>query len=464
MIASRELADAAAALQRLAKKKKPGVAWANAMQLAASLGDTDTALAAAKNWLAEAPHDPQRIVVMIDALGSVAKHGEAARLARQLQDKPAAAADGFYLEGVFQARLGNREKALALFRQALAKHPAHPAVWEQIALLNGYEDFDADLQAMLTLAERIQSPEQLTTLYYALGRAYDHTGDIDRAFQYYSAGAGLREKTSPYNPQPLLAYLERRRQVFTPALFRQLQNDSGGENMVFILSAPRSGTTLIEQILATSPSVTPTGEHTLLRLATLRLGSMEPQDMARINAFKDSDWRKMAQSYQTGIRRRFGAGKIYTDKTIINYYYAGAIKILFPAAKFIWCVRDIRDTAWSCFRSRISANEWAQKLDNTIDFLQAHRRLCEYWSEIFGENFITMPYEKLIAEPEATTDALFAHAGAAKPDGWDEFYKNDDAVATASLAQVRRPLNNKAVGSWRRYEKYLAPIYDKTFR
>jgi hypothetical protein len=462
LIAARKPADAAAGLQKLVKKsRKSGVDLAAAMRLAASLGDTETALAAAKAHLALASGDPQRVIFVIEALGACAKHAEAATLARSLQSKPMAAADGYYLEGVFRARLGQRDEALALFRNALQQNAGHAAAWEQIALLDGYGDFASDLTAMQALAARMTSPEQKMTLLFALGRAFDHIDDVDQAFVSYAEGAALREAITPYNSEPLLAYLERRRQVFTPELIQQFQNQSGGENFTFILSAPRSGTTLVEQILATSPRVTATGEHTLLRLATLKLGSMEPQDMANAASGKDGEWRKMAHAFQTSIRKRFGLGGHYTDKTMINYYYAGAIRILFPQAKMVWCHRDLRDTAWSCFRSRITAGNWAQTLENSVQFLQAHDRLCQHWVDQFGASIVDLSYEDLVQAPEASTADLFEKTGIARPDNWENFYAADNPVATASLAQVRKPLNAKAVGSWKRYEAHLAPVFDR---
>lgn len=465
LIAQRQLGEAGAALQKLVRQKNNSlIDWETAMRLAASLGDQDAALSAAQNWRNAAPSDPRRIHAVIEALGAVAKHKEAARLARELQANPNAAADGYFFEGIYRARFGERDKALSLFRKTLAILPNHSAAWEQIALLSGYEDFDADIAAMSKLAKTLSAPDQLIPIHYALGRAYDHAGDTDAAFRSISAGAALRQAQAPFQLQPQLDYLERLRATFTPDFVRGLQQGEADSAVRFILSAPRSGSTLIEQILTTSPAVKPTGEHTLLRAATLALGSMEPPDMQRAMAFKKSDWRKMAQSFETGVRKRFGASKLYTDKTLINYYYAGLIKIIFPAAKMVWGRRDPRDVVWSCFRSRIAANRWAENLDVCSQFIIAHNHICAHWSDLYGDDLLELTYEALVTNPEDSTTTLFAHLNADRPDNWDKFYETGDAVATASLAQVRQPLNTKAIGSWRRYEKHLAPVYDKYFK
>ncbi len=464
LVAQRQLAPAGTALRKLVRQKsKPGIDWQVAMGLAGQLGDQEIVLAAAQNWRAQNPSDPPRLVAEIISLGSIAKHKEAALLARQLQRSSQSAADGYYLEGFYQARFGKRDKALELCRKALAIQPEHGTAWEQIALLNGYEDRDADIAAMLDLETRLNTKEQLIALYYALGRTFDHAGDADKAFAYISKGATLRTGPAPFQIPPLLGYLDRLRTSFNPAFVKQHENGDAGAGMVFILSTPRAGSTLIEQIIATVPAVTPTSEHTILRSASLALDSMEPQDMARAATYTSSDWRKIAQGYFDGLRRRFGASKNYTDKTLINYYYAGLIRILFPAAKVIWLRRDPRDVVWSCFRSRINANQWAENLDTTCSFVSAHNQMCAYWAELFGDQLLTLDYEKLVSDPDATSMQIFNHIDLERPDAWGDFYKSSNPVATASLAQVREPLNTKGIASWRRYEKFLAPIYDKHF-
>lgn len=464
LIEARNLGDAAEALQKLVRKKSnPSIDWEAAMRMAASLGDEETALAAGRNWRAQNPGDLRRTVAVVGALAAVAKHDEAARLARTLQNDPVAAADGCFLEGVQLARKGQREEALELFRRAVSLHREHTSAWEHIALLAGFDDVNADLREMAALAKRITQAERLVPLYYALGRTFDHIGDVDNAFQSIAAGAALRTRLSPYSVHLELAYLQRLQSTFSAELVARLQNESSNGGAIFIMAAPRSGSTLTEQILATSPSVTPTGEHTLLRLASLQLASMEPPDMARASQLKTSDWRKMAQAYLTGIRRRFGSNQVYTDKTNLNYYFIGIIRILFPAAKIIWVRRDPRDVVWSCFRSRIYANRWAQDLETCAQFILAHNRMCEHWAALCGADVATVGYEQLVSTPDQSTAALFNHVDVARPDSWQEFYRGANPVATASLAQVRQPLTSKAVGTWRRYERHLAPVYEKYF-
>ncbi|NNE42115.1 MAG: hypothetical protein HKN14_14490 [Marinicaulis sp.] len=464
MIAQRQYGDAAAALKKLVRKKsKARIDWQAAISVAGQLGDQDLALAAAQNWRAESPADPHRIMAEITALGNVAKHKDAAHLSRELQKNSRAAADGYYFEGFYQARFGKRDLALGLQRKALDINPDHAFAWEQIALLNGYDNRDAEIAKMVDCEKRLRAPDQLIALYYALGRAFDSADDFDNAFAYISKGARLRQGPAPFDMAGVRAYLNRLKLTFTENFIANHENEDIGGEAIFIFSPPRSGSTLIEQILTTAPGITATSEHTILRAAAIALGSMEPPEMAAVANYERKDWRKISMGYFDRLRKRFGPGKAYTDKTLINYYYGGLIRSVFPEAKIVWLKRDPRDVVWSCFRSRINANQWAENLSTTCEFIKAHHEITDYWAELFGNRLIEISYEDLAAKPEETTAALFAHCGRDRPDDWAAFYESDNPVATASLAQVRAPLNTKAVGSWRRYEKFLAPIYDQHF-
>jgi tetratricopeptide (TPR) repeat protein len=462
LIRERHLDQAASALARLVKKKgAANVDWRAAAGLANSLGDQSLALAALQRWCDQDPGDPQRQVAVINALGTVARHREAARRAHKLQSNRRAGAEGYFLEGCFLARFGKIREALALQREALELAPNHVYAWEQIALLQGYENLDADLEAMNRLLASLNNPALEVPLRYALGRAYDYAQDYDVAFQQVEAGAALRDRLSPFALRPQIDYYQRLRSTFTPALFESLGNKTGGSGATFILSAPRSGSTLVEQLLSMAAGVTATGEHTLMRLASLPLASMEPPDMLRASQFSQRDWKQMSQTYMAAVRLRFDVRGAFTDKSMLNHNYAGLVRLLFPEAKLIWLKRDLRDVAWSCFRSRINANQWAQKMADCVGFLRAHDALCEHWRQMFGEDMLVLSYEDLVCSPDTATQRVFDHVGAVRPGNWDEFYRSSNPVATASLAQVRQPLVPSAVGSWRRYESQLAPIYER---
>ena len=455
-------ARADAGLRKLVKKKpNSGVDWRSAMDVAGQLANHDAALAAAQNWRAEAPADPQRIVAEITALGTVSRHKEAALLARALKDHSAAAANGYSLEAFYLARFGKRDKAIDLCRQAIALNNNHAHAWEQLAVLNGFEDLSADIDAMRRVEKNLRTESDAIALFYALARAYDAAGDYDAAFRYYSKAATIQNEAAPFDIAPVSHYLAGLKATFTEAYVARHENAGAGEGLTFILSLPRSGSTLLEQIFSTDEEIKPTGEHAILRNAALALKTLDPQTMRDADAFKQSDWRRIGLGYVDGLRRRFGASKRYTDKTLILYFYAGLIRILYPEARLVWLVRDPKDVAWSCFRSRLNGAPWSENLQSACEFVKAYDEISRYWADLFGDRLIKISYEDLIESPEQTVSSLFAHLGKTAPAGWTAFHENTNPVATNSLGQVREPLNRKGLGAWRRYEDHLAPIFEQ---
>ena len=465
-LAQREFAQANTALRKLVRQKdKAGVDWTAAAAMARQLADEDTALAALQNWRAQSPTDPERLIAEIASLGATAKHQDAAKLARALQKIPSAATDGYYMEGFYQARFGEREKSIALCRQALEINKDHAPAWEHIALMNGFGDVQADLAEMERIANSPANQDQALAIALALGRAYDHLGDVDKAYSWVEKAAQFRSGPQAFNNKQIETYFTALRDTFSLSYTNEHAVENGGEGAVFILSPPRSGSTLLEQILSTAKGVKATSEHSILRNAAIRLGGMEPQVMrGAATSFKPEDWRSMSQDYFTGLRKRFGSSNVYTDKSLTNYIYAGLIRLLFPKAKFIWLRRDLRDVAWSCYRSRLYGAQWTENLETTCGFLQTHEAICRHWSKLYNDQLLEMSYEKLVSEPEESAKLLFDHIGVERPENWREFHQVNDPVATNSMAQVREPLHTKGIGGWKRYEKFLGPIYERCFQ
>ncbi|MBI1392319.1 MAG: hypothetical protein GC152_06200 [Alphaproteobacteria bacterium] len=464
LISENRPADADAALRKLVRKSSaPGVDWGQAIDLAGRLGAEDTWLQAARNWRAEAPSDPARMVAEIVALGANARHEEAARLSREIQSfsDPGLKADGMTLEAFYLVRFGRREEALALCRRALELNPDHAPAWEQIATLDGWaDDPQADIAAMEALAGRVRKRESRLALHLALSRAHESAGDDARSFEHVERAAEARRNPEPFDVAMMKNYVTALQQAFSPEMVARHAVEGAGRELAFIVGIPRSGTTLLEQILSSAKDVVPTAEHAILRNAVLPLGAMTPPDLAKVEV---GEWPKMSRSYVDNVRRRFGAARVYTDKSLANHFFVGAIRVLFPEARIIWIERDPRDVAWSCYRSKLMATPWTDRLDTTCRYVAAHSQLMEGWAPLFGERLHRVSYESLVLDPEPTSAGLFAFLSVERPADWDMFHQRTNPVATNSLAQVRQPLNSKGIGAWRKHEARLAPVFDATF-
>ena len=236
------------------------------------------------------------------------------------------------------------------------------------------------------------------------------------------------------------------------------------EQPILVIGVPRSGTTLLERILATSPAVTSGGELKRLRLACL---GFTPPSPARVDAFVAScggeraAWERVAGDYVGGLAARFGRADGVVDKGLVNYLYVGALAQALPQAKIIHVRRNPFDVAWSCFRRRFHDGlAWSYNFDSIAAFMRGYADLVQHWGECLPGRILWVDYERLVLGPDAETRRVFEFLDIERPADWQSFHERAATVLTSSQLQVRRPLNAEGIGAWKRYERHLGPMVD----
>jgi tetratricopeptide (TPR) repeat protein len=350
--------------------------------------------------------------------------------------------------------------ALGLIGEALAQHrrlAAEPATrWRaltRIALLDASAIDDAELAAMRAAAGApATDAETRIGLWFALGEALDARSRPDEAFAAFAEGNRL--KRAALGPAVDAAHrahaaaLEAVRMRDTAAA---LAADAGRGHPsaapIFIVGFPRSGSTLIEQILASLPGVQGLGETGALAEIASDVGRATPRKLAAryLDAMRAQGW--------DGARR-------FVDKTLENDLHVGAIARMLPNAVILHSVRDPIDTGLACFRQLFATGN--ETLYDLADIAAEHRRyqaLMDHWRQVLANRVIDVDYEALVADPERQIRWLVTEA-AGLP--WDpaalRFFEREGVVATASAAQVRRPIYATSVHRWRRHEAALAPL------
>ena len=225
---------------------------------------------------------------------------------------------------------------------------------------------------------------------------------------------------------------------------------------------PRSGTTLIEQIMASHPQVHGAGELNLIhRMASefpSLLGSATPypQCIAQATAQK---LERIAQTYLGELQKRGGKASRVTDKAPINFLHLGLIDLLFPGARVIHCARDPLDTCLSCYFQPFSGEySFTYDLGHLGAYYRLYENLMVHWRQILRVPVFEVRYEELVADQERMIRALIEFCGLPWDDRCLKFYETERTVATASFDQVRKPIYAGSVGRWRRYEAYLEPL------
>jgi hypothetical protein len=294
--------------------------------------------------------------------------------------------------------------------------------------------------------------EVRTGLWFALGDVLDRRGRYGEAFDAYAAGNRLKHAAQPVEAAARASaeaarYV--RAQITPQRLAAQAGQGSRSTAPIFVVGLPRSGSTLIEQMLASHPAVQGMGETGVLPGL---VAQGYPRDSAGL---KD-----LAARYLTALRERgWDGASRFVDKTLENYLHVGLIHLMFPRAVILQAVRDPIDTGFACYRQLfVSGNETLYDLGDIAGEFGRYRVLMDYWASVLPGRVTDVSYEALVADPEPRIRALTAAAGLT----WDpvvlDFHRRAGAVTTASASQVRRPIYGSSVARWRRYAGQLEPL------
>jgi tetratricopeptide (TPR) repeat protein len=373
--------------------------------------------------------------------------------------------------GGLHEELGEMEAAEARFCMALEIHPGHTVALARLATLLKGKVGDAELALM---RKRLSDPEVTgparASLLFGLAHVLDDRGDYDAA-----AGA-LREANSL-----ALANLERKHQSYVPVEHEKFVNNvinsfqtdfiarmkgMGLETRrpVFIIGLPRSGTTLIEQVLASHSQVFGAGEQPLGRQnfelipgQMNRLGDHPFACMADPQV--GTALRPIAQRHEDRLRELGGPAARVVDKMPDNYMYLGLLAVLFPHATFIHCRRDLRDVAVSCWMTNFRSIKWANDPQHISTRFAQYLRLMHHWRAVLPATVHEVAYEETVEDLEGVARRLIAACGLEWEPSCLDYHKTRRPIRTASVTQVRQPVYRKSVARWRHYNGSLAELF-----
>jgi tetratricopeptide (TPR) repeat protein len=327
---------------------------------------------------------------------------------------------------------------------------------------------DPDLAKMEKLAQSIKTlpVNQQIDLHFALAKAYEDVGRYDDAFQRLLTGNALKRRQIQYHEAAALGELDHIMEVFTPEFVQTFQGAGEPSAVpVFIVGMPRSGTTLIEQILASHPQVFAAGELPNLNLIAASIGPMAgcplpfPDVMPHLSK---QHLRPVGARYVAEITQLAPEATHVTDKLPSNFRFAGLIHLALPNARIIHAARDPIDTCVSCF-SKLFANSQHQTYDlaELGRYYQRYRALMQHWRQVLpAGRILDVQYEDLVSDFEGQARRIIAHCDL----NWHErclaFHKTDRAVHTASAVQVRQPLYRSAIGRAQPFAAYLQALMD----
>ncbi len=391
------------------------------------------------------------------ALAAVGRVAEAeAAYRRALALRPDLDSTRYNLGSTLQ-ELGRFDDALAIYARMIADKPDHALAYLRYVQSKKIGEQDQVLLAPLEEVARAEhpDPDNRINALFALGKMHDDLQQYDRAFGFYLA-ANLQDRANhKFDRQQLIDEVDAHIHFFTKAFFDEHADVGLREEITptFIIGMPRSGTTLIDQILSSHSQVSSAGEQHfwIKRPCALPRPGQQPPQREEIAA--------TAEDYLRFMRSVAPPAPRMIDKLPHNFLRLGFIHLCFPSARIIHCRRDPIDTCLSIFFQRfISTHPYACDLDDLAFTYEQYLRLTAHWQQVMPQQLLEVRYEDVVAEQIAQTRRILAFCGLEWEDGCIDFAGNQRAVMTASNWQVRQPLNNVAVARWKHYSAHLGPL------
>jgi tetratricopeptide (TPR) repeat protein len=448
--------DEAAACQERALALKPDFSEAhnNLGNVRKAQGKLDEAAACYERALALKPdyisahNNLGNVFVMQDRIDEAAAHYERAAVLEP--DHP----DAHNNLGIICKQQGRFAEAMAHYRRAITVRPDYAKAHFNLAEIKTFHRGDADLAALEALAGKADlSADNAVHVHFALAKALEDNGDYVRAFEHLRKGNALKRRQINYEETAVLKLFERVSTVFDRNLFDRFQGEGDPSSVpVFVLGMPRSGSTLIEQILASHPQIHGAGELTLLEKTE---AGVFPLDGATL--------RRLGQSYLDGLPA-VADGKIrIVDKLPGNFLRIGLIRLIFPNARIIHTMRHPIDTCVSCYSKLFAFGlHYSYDLAELGRYYRCYSELMTHWRSVLPPSaMLEVSYEDVVDDLEGQARRLIDYCGLPWNDRCIDFYRSSRPVKTASAVQVRRPLFRSSLQRWRQYETGLAPLLDE---
>jgi tetratricopeptide (TPR) repeat protein len=438
-----------------------------------------------EDWAAAIPHCERRVALKpLDAdahndLGwayqSDGRPAEAEAAYRRALELAPDHLDARLNLGSLHEELGALAEAEACYREAETRQPRSPRPVAHRAMLARGRVADSDRDRLRFELYRPHGPQLRLNLLFALAHVADGRGDhAEAAACLEPANALARElrksRGQTYDADEHSRYVDQLIAAFTPGLFERLAGAGDPTaRPVLVFGLPRSGTTLVEQVLASHSQVFGAGELPLARRAMDALPATvdRPEDLtACLEVLDAAGVAKLARGYQEGVeallRRAIGdAPARVVDKMPDNYLYLGLLTLLFPRATFLHVQRDVRDVAVSCWMTHFRSIRWADAQDDLARRIGDYRRLMAHWRAVLPRPVHEVCYERLVEDFEAEARRLVAACGLEWEPACLRFHETARPVRTASVTQVRQPLYRKSVARWKAYKPYLSTLFDR---
>lgn len=361
------------------------------------------------------------------------------------------------------ASLGRRGEALALLEPYVSRSSVHPSLATAFARIAGEAGRASDAIALcrrIVAAAGARNSDRATVLF-SLGSLYEKSGDFDAAFDAFRRGNELSGATE-FDDRIFASFVDQMITAFDPAKLKDYRRGSDRSELpLFIVGMPRSGTSLVEQILASHPQVFGAGELPDIgqMLLTLPAAINDGKYPACLERADQEVIDRFAAAHLAHLRELGSENTRVTDKMPGNFQHLGLIWMLLPGARVIHCRRDPVDNCLGCYTTMFSAaHVYARDLTHLGRFYREYERLMAFWKSALDLPILDVQYEDFVDDPEPHVRRLIEFCGLPWDDGCLRFHESKRVVRTASIDQVRKPIYKSSVNRSARYGAHLDPL------
>ena len=358
--------------------------------------------------------------------------------------------------------LGSLKEAEYHFFETLKINPTFTAVDKLISRFTNYTKDSKHLKQMNNKIENLSLNKKAEpNLYFALGKAYEDLKEYKKSFKYLKIGNKSQKQNTNYNINSDLKIFDILKNTFQNYTFDTIQNYISKKKIIFIVGLPRSGTSLVEQIISSHTDVYGGGELKFLEELILK------------NFYKDNSFGELTMDLKndsliTNTREEYlkkldnfkTNKKIFTDKAPLNFRWIGFIKILFPNAKVIHCKRNPKDNALSLYKNIFDEKlNWTYSQSDIFKFYSEYIDLMDLWNRKIESFIYNVQYENLISSPNKEIKNLINFCQLDWQESCIEFYKNKRPIKTVSIVQARNPLFKSSISSFENYKNFLNELF-----
>ena len=455
--------DIAEAMFTRALKLDPtySLVWANLGQVFSVTGQLDKAQKSFKNILNMEPNNALIWAEYGTVLTKLAKYKEGRdAYLKALEFKPDSPRVHLSLGHVFKT-MGEIDNSIDAYKKTIIKNNLSGEAYWSLANLKTYSFSENEIKDMEKTLEGDMSDIERSQMYFALGKAYEAKKDFDNSFKNYYKGNEVKKSLIKYSSDDTTQNTKRILKFFNKENIVSLSKSSiSDKDPIFVLGMPRSGSTLIDQIISSHSKVDGTQELPNIIKIAAELNTIKQDSYPEVlKKLDDLQLTKFGKDYLSETKWARGVAPFFIDKMPNNFIHIGLIKTILPNAKIIDTRRDPMDTCFSCFKQFFARGQlFTYCLEDLGNYYSDYIRAMNHWHSVYGKDIFTVHYDNVINETEETIRELLDYCDLSFEKECLEFYKSSRPVKTPSAEQVRQPIYKSGLNYWKNYEKHLTPL------